>query len=749
MDPIDLNNLSELDSLSDSDWLDIASSRASEDTDSVAGFDDSDREDANGRPPSRRSFSSTDSSRDGEVQGWEGLAEEASDEPHVLRASLFTEPPPISTRTAALVSDAVSSQPADEDPEEEQRVKDALDQSMMSTLSSSRSNSLAGSHTSIVQSRDLRLSFPDPLTSSRDELLNTSYEDVSPSDADMPPSDAGLDTHAPATDSDVTTYLAPTAADPGSLAIPAVPQDDASDAEPVTISPDLYIVLYGSSSAMKWSLIDKLLEKTARGAGLVLSSKILGLVDGCIRFLTPGAAASENESGRVVTVIDRTELYNADDDSSFVLPLDRPSLAIIFLPSAITTLHEHTLYLPVFTQTLSIIGMSASTDQLFDAEQQWETFGIPRSKLAKFSRSASSVVDQEEIERARPLQVARACRPLFDRCDKKSTQRLSSKHAFTLFAVLSVVLGYVINGSLTASTLATVPVRQQISPPLWGLVRPITSSNQTAPAATTSVSSALIPSSLKEFALAVLNPAPLIASTLGSRQSPTSSTSGHNQAEATTTPSECTCGCGLITWPEKVRSATDLMLRPIPPAPALSTKGDSEAGFPLVSHQPHGNGKGKAVVRADESLYTLSTRIVGTLSEYFDFRTVTAVVVEDLQEILDALDALVHAIGRQTILAWEQSKDTVQALRTHIQERHVRARAKALQLREMGGRFISSVHERVRGRATTAKDNARSLRESVLTVDAWKNPRARREEAFRLRRMARKDRRQARVVLKH
>lgn len=79
--------------------------------------------------------------------------------------------------------------------------------------------------------------------------------------------------------------------------------------------------------------------------------------------------------------------------------------------------------------------MSASTDQLFDAEQQWETFGIPRSKLAKFSRSASSVVDQEEIERARPLQVARACRPLFDRCDKKSTQRLSSKHAFTLYVI--------------------------------------------------------------------------------------------------------------------------------------------------------------------------------------------------------------------------------------------------------------------------------------------------------------------------
>jgi len=186
-------------------------------------------------------------------------------------------------------------------------------------------------------------------------------------------------------------------------------------------------------------------------------------------------------------------------------------------------------------------------------------------------------------------------------------------------------------------------------------------------------------------------------------------------------PSECACGCGLITWPGKIKPATDVMLRPTPPSPAL--RDSSKSSLALIPSHPHyhDKGKGKAVMRADESLYALSTRLAESVSEYFDFRTVTAVVVRDVQELLDALDELVHAIGRQTAFAWEQSKGTALGLKAQIQRKHERARARALELRQMGGRLLESVQERVRGRTSAAKDNAKAVRQSAWSVDVW-NP---------------------------
>lgn len=298
MDVNDSNNLSELDSLSDSDWLDI-SSRASEDTDSVAGFDDSDRED---RPPSRRSLISTDSSRDGEVQGWEGLVEEENPEDaRVLEVvdgeavpyadslgspALRTEPLPISGSRYAHADE--------EDAEEDERVKAALDQSMMSTLNSSRSGSLSPSlQTSLIQSRDLRLSFPDPLTSSHEEAKDTSSEDIV-SQATLPV-DVG--------------------ADPASNLAPA--------AGPVTIvaEPDAYIVLHGFSSMTKWSVIETLLEKMAQSVDLTLSPERVYKSDGCLRFFIPHKESNVSNHSRCISVLDFTEFTSIDDDTYVGLSL--------------------------------------------------------------------------------------------------------------------------------------------------------------------------------------------------------------------------------------------------------------------------------------------------------------------------------------------------------------------------------------------------------------------------------------------
>ncbi|EKM58376.1 uncharacterized protein PHACADRAFT_252647, partial [Phanerochaete carnosa HHB-10118-sp] len=278
------SNLSELESLSDSDWLDIASSRTSEDGDSVVGFDDSDREDVEGRPFSRHSFSSLASSTDEVVEGWEGLIDDSADEP----LSVVAEQPADYVFTTADGEHKVRapSPEGEEDPEDE-RVKAALDQSMMSTLSSSRSSSLANSvQTSIVHStRSLRLSFPDP-TTSRIESLNNSFEQLSPEDADPTTSDDAQETLRGAVGPDVCP--APEVEVP--VQAPVI--GDESDASTLPDNTVFDVVLYGSSLLSKATFIDSLLEKWALASGLILTKKAFhepraavhtfkGFEDGC------------------------------------------------------------------------------------------------------------------------------------------------------------------------------------------------------------------------------------------------------------------------------------------------------------------------------------------------------------------------------------------------------------------------------------------------------------------------------------
>ncbi|KZT00816.1 uncharacterized protein LAESUDRAFT_816283 [Laetiporus sulphureus 93-53] len=693
--PIDPNTLSELENSSDSDWLDVASSRASEDTDSVVGFD-SDRELGSDRPPSRRSTNSAASSRD-EVHIWQGLLEGV--ESHVAPLAL-------TTRLVALSSDDIlppDAEAPDEahDPEEEQRVREALDQSMASTLSGSRgSSSLSGSHTSIVHSRDLRLSFPDPLNSPRDEPLNISFEDVAPpSEADVAPTvstDASL-ISAP------DSGPAPVAADLGEPATPAVPEDD--------VRPDFYVVLYGASSAVKWSLVDQLLDKAAKGSHYVLTSKIVGLIDGYVRFMS-----SDHES-LAVSVIDRTEL--SDGDKPSCVPLERPSLAVVFLPAPPLSLPEHTLYLPVVAQRLSMEGVPHSADQLFDAEQQWETLHIPRNKVARLS-PFYTVIEREEVERSVPRYVARVLRPLFARSDRKPAQTFPSRHALTILAVLSVVLGYLIKRSFGPSIISTEP---GVSQP----VGHIAVSANASLAGQTALSSALVPSSLKEFALAVL-PAPLVAST--------------SSGDVSQAPHECACGCGLVSWPGKVKDTTDIMVRPTTLAPAL--RDTSKTGLALLAAQTHGHehgnskGKGKAVARAEEPLYALSMRLADSVSEYFDLRAVSMTVVRELQDIVDVLRELAHEIRRQTAARWQHWTGIAHGLRAQVMDRHGRARTKAQELRQMGGRLAESV----RGRVGAAKENARLVKD-VWQSDAWRSG----WEGSRVRQLA-QERKKARRLMR-
>jgi hypothetical protein len=154
----DLGSASEVDS--DSDWvLDMATNRGA-DTDPEAALDSD--ADPDGPLLSRRS--SFDART---VDRWEGLIEPLISRPE---SPAFVVPPVPSSELTPHESRLAVSPLArnvlatEEDLVEDEQVRNALDQSLISTLSASRS--------STTHSRsELRLSFPDPLTSSREDTL--------------------------------------------------------------------------------------------------------------------------------------------------------------------------------------------------------------------------------------------------------------------------------------------------------------------------------------------------------------------------------------------------------------------------------------------------------------------------------------------------------------------------------------------------------------------------------------------------
>ncbi|EJF64936.1 hypothetical protein DICSQDRAFT_100420 [Dichomitus squalens LYAD-421 SS1] len=760
MDSNDLNNLSEVESLSDSDWLDI-SSRASEDNDSL---DDSDREDlaSDYRPPSRRSLASFGSSREGEIQGWEGIIEDGSDEvppaasPEVTEEDAAIADPilqlsqqSLSFRMVALSEAAVARHAALDDPEEDRKVKDGLDQSMVSTLSASRSNSLNASvQTSVVHSRDLRLSFPDPLTSTSPgaHSVSPSYEDIT-ADTDIGTGTGiALSDRETETEGSTDVVTAP-AAVPGSTTTPTDARVVAGARTEIHSSAavDFNIVLYGTSSETKHRVVHRLLEKLMAATQCGFSSLPPIDVPQNIRALLTGGRSAHPHY--TISIVDRTEnvLSIGGKEVGRSAYHYRPSLAIVFLPSANIIVPDHTLYLPVLhnQDELEKEGeLTTSGDRLLDAEHQWDGFGIVRSRLIShaFTSGRSAVVEEEEIEEASPAKVRRALRPLLPWSEQWARYHLASRHAFTLFAILSIVLGYLVNGSLP------LPGMRRASPTLGMVARPAPTPimNASLPAPATSPSSVgLIASSLKDFAFAAVSPyAVASTSSVATKAIPSSTTAPAEDADRAGAPSVCACGCGLITWPEKFRPTTDLVLRPTPPTPALSnqafTKGPAFAVIAPPPTSAKGKGKARATDAEDESLYALSTRLAGALSEYFDMRMMFTQTRSELQEIMDALDDLTRAINEQTGGVLEQSKATIEVVRENIRARHERAKTRAKELRAAGERLFSSVSERVRGRVSTAKENARVLRENV---------RMRREDSnyFRKeRREARRERKQER-----
>ncbi|OAX43157.1 hypothetical protein K503DRAFT_709219 [Rhizopogon vinicolor AM-OR11-026] len=709
----DSSVLSEVESLSDSEWLDVASGRES-DTDSIYSSRGTDHERTSSRSRSRRSSISYGSSGEGDVDAWEGLIEDSADEelaPDALRQSSS----PISFRQDffTMSTDELG------DATEEQRVKEGLDQSMISTLSSSRSSSLHAS-TVINPPRDLRLSFPDPITSSCEALSNTSYEDIlSPVfGATFPGPD----------DPDVTVHLT-------ELEEPELShRPESSSAAPIIIdavSPllksDLDITLYGSPYPLKWSLVFKLLEKAVRGARLTISTP-LEQMDGPVRHLhVEGGTNRAMFFPRIITVIDRTDSTQDDKEDPFTkVSTDCPSLAIVFLPFSPLQLPEHAAYLPVLVPAACPIDSVQTEDAILSSAQEtWDLFNVPADRVMRLSNFGPCVVKADVIESLPPYRAYRTFDRVLSRGRKKSIKVLTnSPHAFTIFTMMSLVIGVMVGSTfrgaapvVTPTPVTTAVVPTTSTPSLWALLRPVI--NHSCESLNTEPTAISIHSSLKDFALSVFNPDSTSLSV--SQDSPTSGFRG------------------MSSLSEKLRHSKDVILHPTSSLASLEGHTKSLSVVPSATSSQHHVEDAEPISSTSAlTTSTLGLSFLGdSLPKVVDVYApaVLAAVNADMQDIIEALDSLVQAISRQAHVMLAQTNAIIQystaqvelfnqdleVIRGTLTARHERAQRRAKELKDHGAKWLHEAGEAFMNRASRASGKAKEITEDIEQIWAETN----------------------------
>ncbi|KAK0204783.1 hypothetical protein DFS33DRAFT_1322791 [Desarmillaria ectypa] len=657
------------DGLSDSDWLDIASNRESDDNESVSSRDSDHNEVA--IPLSRRSSMSIGSSRDGEVDAWEGFVDDSSDEGH---SNEFES-------TGAVTAEGPFMGPLLDSEGEEQRVREALDQSMISTLGASRSSSRPSTvHSSL---RDLKLSFPDPLTSSH-EQLSGSYDNVSSSNHELPSPEAA----EASTEAIVNDLLSVT--DPGLLPAPESPTDtrdiDFGDVE-------YNIFLYGSSSSVKWTVVHDLLRKASLGASIRLAS-IEHMALGTTQLLHFSIADS-TDIFKSVAVYDRT----GQDSPSSEISSNRPSLGIIYLPcTPFSFLPVHTFHLPVAVPLPGEGGVDL--DALDRAESAWSELRIPAEKVLHVQKGLHSpVLCMEGISRLHAVDVYNGVRQITakKRQGKGLIEHFTPVHAVTFFALLSLIVGFTVNTAFSSFVPTPTPTaRLHIPTPFWNVF-----TNQSSSLSLRSSTSIAVVS--QSASLSLYNRGSTAISASGSTSlGRVVQTADSTPAISPKDPSD-DCDCKPLSWSERMGLSKDIVIR----SPASVAR-------PIVAP--------KELSKSAESLTSLSIRAVDSLSHILDstMKALIEVVQHDLKELMEAIDELSRAIKRQTDTILDKSRSTSQVVREAVKHRHDRAKDKAKELKEIGGQLISYAGNSLMGRTRVARQKAHKLRENMWASETWR-----------------------------
>lgn len=275
-------------------------------------------------------------------------------------------------------------------------------------------------------------------------------------------------------------------------------------------------------------------------------------------------------------------------------------------------------------------------------------------------------------------------------------------------AILSLVLGVVVRAAIptslqqfTSPTLATL-YPNYTSGSFWQMLRPVPYRERLPSSTILDSSVVAIPSSFRESSVSVFSAES--TSMMLSRANPTN-------FRRVIPP----------TLSERPKVSQDLMLQPprsvlLPDnrQKALSVIPETSA---TLSYHPAPATTGHAVSAL------VHTSVPGVVKECAS--VVLAAMNRDLQDIFDALDALVQAISRQTqiiltqattfveqsAMHLEKTAESFEAVKETLHARHQRARKRAKEIKERGTKWFYDASEVITTRAQFSKGVAREMAE--------------------------------------
>lgn len=266
-------------------------------------------------------------------------------------------------------------------------------------------------------------------------------------------------------------------------------------------------------------------------------------------------------------------------------------------------------------------------------------------------------------------------------------------------AVLSLLFGVVIRSTFSAAgrvvtvtpTVVAVPDNCS-SASLWQLLRPaISRQREIPPPPTVQSSSVATPASLKDFALSIFS----------AESTSVSLPRAHSPNVHRVPPP---------TLHERLLSSRDLVLRP-----TFSLAADNQPkAVSVVSTVTHGQDPSASSIPPSLSS-VIRTSAPDIIKEYAPI--ISTAIANEMQVILDALDALVQAISKQvrtvvaeTALIVQRSKshleigaEKLESLKDALFTRNARAKKRAKQLKERGTQWLFEASEAVTSRAKLTK----------------------------------------------
>ncbi|THH09162.1 hypothetical protein EW145_g2213 [Phellinidium pouzarii] len=694
-----------------------------------------------GRRPSSRA-ETIDGSVDGDI--WEGFA----DGIHLCTSEPSEDVHSQDDSDATHERDAQSLSASFATTDEDDRINDALNCSVIGTLRASRVRSVASSlHTSLTDTQSkLRLSFPDPLVSSRNELDSDAVQQgaLTPTSS----TDGHFENFTEEASSSFADVEAPI------LDVSGPADEDASvHSFPVIASCILSLVLYGSAALSKWHIAEKIMSLALQYDGkahLLVEEGTTRCYYFDSRVSVGGPFARASERYVFVQVVDRT---SSNFEMAFTDVCDEaPSLAVILLPSRLPAdLPKHTYYLPLisppsldFGTTVPAISSSFSEQVMSDSAQYaWERLEIPNECLVTLDNERpGAILDVTTLESLDRTTLINTLSVLFNPKKEAQTDRVYETERFgnrwyTIAFVAATILAITVGGFSLSSKSATR----------------IASTNGTIQAdnMTLSVSSVssgdVVSINTKHHALAVFHSPSNSLATVTTKivlQTNTASISGISacvvadavkesgdviSSTMSTTSSFSACNChpspSSSSWGDRITfgmsgyKAKDLIIRPTAAlrvfrkerfllSSLLAASPVEHKDSRLIKDDTKDKGKGKAVsMRAvDDSLALISSMS----------KALVRVAGKDLHQVYEAIDELLGALSRQMEGAKAGMKAVKSLARGELMFRNARAKESAKNIRRAGERLFKAAGECMRSGTEEAAKIVSNAREGARKV---------------------------------